>query len=785
MFRGIKQPTRPKTELALYTVVGLTILAPTLGGSTELWAQAILAIGSGLLFLVHPPKRSLGRLANCLFIALLAISITGFLPASLFSVPQWRTDLSQLGANLAQMHSPQPRLTLQWTGFLFLALVWSYYVVELSSGRRLRKRLCVIFALAVLCLSATLIVAFVTKQRVPFWPQTERFGFFPNRNQTSNVLSLGGIMIYALGLQAFQENRKQWWWWLVSLCIVCWALIINYSLAGIVLFFFGALALHLYWWRTAKDRRRPIVAIGGLLLLVALFIINGGATLTRFSHETPGLLSESGNLRWLIYKDAFHLLGKSPLFGIGLGNFRSIFAFNRLYSASESEAAHPESDWLWSAIDLGVIAPLIVLVLVCWWIKKCLPFDPGSIRLLRAAALICGCAFLVHGIFDVSGHRIGALWPALFLGSVAVHPQSEFKISPWIVPAFRVFGLVLVLIGLWWMSSFFGGAGLATTATQDEIRNEITSAIDREDYLAVPALADAGLQVAPLDWLLYYKRGLAEVALNIPHRLALRDFTISNYLNPLWPDLYFHQGEVWLSAGEIDLATTAWKETVQRGRDRAAGFYERMLGSSKDDPDLFERLRPLADENNRLLLIYIRYAGPFEFQNETERLISENRQIESFSQTELSQFFSEWYKKGNKLELATILEEHPNWKKAGWRVLARIYADYQDYRKAWETAEQFGTKPELPAVSSGGSLEDLGARFQLDRANLPDGLALYFAQLKKGQADAARATLSQLIAQPGAPDYLWYLEDQTWATKGDWQKAWNARARFEFKGNNP
>jgi hypothetical protein len=775
----IEDSNRLTKQVASYAVIGLTVLAPALGGSTELWAQASLAIATGLLLLVYPPRKSLGWIPNCLFSALLAISLIGFFPAKWFPIPQWRTDLLQLGAQLPPTRSPQPWLTLQWTSFLFLALVWSYYLAAFSWRRRRREKACVIYAVAVLCLSAALIVAFITKERVPFWPEVEQFGFFPNRNQTSNVLGLGGIMIYALALQSLQENRRYWWGWLVSLSIVCWALILNFSRAGIVLFFFGALALHLYWWFNAENRRQSLVAIGGLALLLTLFVINGGATLSRFGHETTGLLSESSNLRLPIYQDAFRLLEKSPLVGIGLGNFASVFGFNRVYSVLDKEAFHPESDWFWSAIDLGLIGPAIIFGLVCWWIKKCRPFDPGSIRLIRTGALICGCAFLAHGFFDVSGHRIGALWPALFLGSIAVHPNAEFKISKWITPLFRVFGFSLVLIGLWWMSSVFGGTTLPTTATQDQLRAEIVSAIDRNDYEAADRLSDEALEVGPLNWLAYYQRALAEVGLTNSRRAALRDFGISNYLYPFWPDLYLHQGEVWLGVGEIDLAFEVWKEGLRRTGDATGDLYARILNAAGADPEMRERLRQLIDNNHAYLLSFLGSASRFEFEIEIERLLSNDALVRSLSPNELQTILMMWYQKGNKLELAETLRMRPDWMRLGWKQLAQVYADNQDYRQAYETVAKFDPPPKLPAIQQDQPFEKLVARFQVNQNDVPNGLALYQAQLKQGQSDAALVTLQKLAAVPGSPKYLSYLEAQLWATAGQWQKAWEAVARYE------
>ena len=415
-----------------------------MGGSTELWAQGILAIGAGLLFILSPPRRSLGLIPNLSFAALFLVALTAFLPVTWFSLPDWWLDMLKLGATLPGTRSPQPWLTLQWTCFLLLALTWMYYLAAFEWGRRQRETACVAFGVAILALAAALTASFLINRRIPFWPDAREFGFFPNRNQTSNVLGLGGVMIYGLGLQRFQENRKHWWLWFASLSLVCWALILNYSRAGIILFFFGALAVHVFWWIGTRERRRPLVAFGGLALLVALFLVDGGATLLRFGKETAEFLSPSQNFRLLIYHDAIALISKSPLLGLGLGNFRPIFALNRNYSANISQAAHPESDWLWSAVDLGVIGLLLGLVLFVWWLKQCPPFNAGTSRLLRAAAMICGIAFAIHGIFDVSGHRLGALWPAIFFASIALHPGNEYRLSHVVPVIFRVIGAFLL-----------------------------------------------------------------------------------------------------------------------------------------------------------------------------------------------------------------------------------------------------------------------------------------------------------------------------------------------------
>jgi hypothetical protein len=516
-------------------------------------------------------------------------------------------------------------------------------------------------------------------------------------------------------------------------------------------------------------------------VLVALFLINGGATLARFGKETAEFFPT--NLRWSFYRDAFDLVAGSSILGNGLGNFRALFGFSRFDSVTASEAAHPESDWLWLAVDLGWPAVLLVIALFAWWISKCRPFDAGTSRLLRVGGLICGCGFAVHGIFDVSGHRPGAFWPAVFLGSIAVHPGIACRSSKMVATFFRVVGVVLIAVGIWWMSTVFGLKSLPVANEVESIKAETTGAIDRGDYNSVPSLAQNGLRIAPLDWLLYYKRAIAEVVLFQSHDLAVRDFEIARYLNRLWPDLPLYEGEAWLSVNEPDLAIDAWSEALRRAGDRAPNFYADMLRMINGDPVLLDRLHGLAVKNNSLLIVYLRTAGPFEFQLESERLLSDQTQLASFSPGQLSQFFGQWYKKGDKLALAETLQQHPEWKKVAWRQLAQVYADYGDYRAACETAQQFEAAPQIALADSSAPIEKLGADFFMDRANVHNGLALYFAQLKQGQTEAALATLQQMIASPNSPKYLSYLEAQLWMQKQDWQKAWAAWARFDFSAH--
>ena len=69
--------------------------------ATKLWAAASLAAATGLLFLIAPPKRSLGRLPNIAFAALIALALVAFLPSRWFPLFDWRSCVGETWSSTA------------------------------------------------------------------------------------------------------------------------------------------------------------------------------------------------------------------------------------------------------------------------------------------------------------------------------------------------------------------------------------------------------------------------------------------------------------------------------------------------------------------------------------------------------------------------------------------------------------------------------------------------------------------------------------------------------------
>ena len=190
---------------------------------------------------------------------------------------------------LDDTRSSQPWLTLQGCGLLVLGLSWGLYLLTLPWERedRIRAAEGLVFGISLLALTASL--AFLLRFHVPGWDQEENRGWFPNRNQTADVLALCGIVNYALIFDRFRKGKRVAYLLLLALVPIVTLLVISLSRAGILLFFGGLVAFHL--WPRGGARRGGAsikwvalsVALG--LGLLALFLTWGGQTLQRFEMQ--------------------------------------------------------------------------------------------------------------------------------------------------------------------------------------------------------------------------------------------------------------------------------------------------------------------------------------------------------------------------------------------------------------------------------------------------------------------------------------------------------------------
>lgn len=756
----------------------LPVLACFLGGATEKWAEGIIVAIVGGLLLLNPPRYSLGPLMHGLLLALLACAAVAFLPNKWFFLPAWRQALTDdFGIPLASTLSPQPWITLGCLLSLIAGLCWFYYVngqeVEIRAARRQLR----IFAIGVIVLAAMAVLLNRAHATLPFWHNQRGFGPFPNRNQTANLFGITSILIVACAYDPIRHHRKTWVFWLGGLAIVIAAIVLNFSRAGIAIVILGsAVWLAVFIFRSSKQGRIAI-SISALLLLLAALLLFGGQTLERFNLHGNGT-TVGGDFRWLIYQDTLALIHASPWAGIGLGNFDPVFAIFRDVSLGQNRALHPESDWLWLYAEVGWTAVVVVVIGLALLVRRCFPFVEGTNQWFRLAALIAAIIFALHGLFDVSGHRVGSVYAGIFLFGLSLRRPFERVARPWFVNFFRVLGLLLVLLGVTWVVATYrniplpGGIGVdveRSLAKSDNVGRQNTQTISH---------ATQGLVWAPLDWQLYFLRALGEIGAQ-KSSAALDDFRRARFLEPNSFEVPYQEGVAW-SPREPILTMTAWREALRRAGTQRPELFSRMLSSAMQlNPKVYAMLEDFGGGQADLALTYLARANGENFMAELNHLLDRDPGLQKVTPEQKQQIFDLWSDRGDLAQLRKSLEAHPDWRDFGWRGEAKFFAGQRNFEAAVGLTRRFTPRPSLPSAPTGLSIEQLQKESISNPGNYEAGCALFQQQLQANKIEDALVTVRRFTSRKEAPPYFYFLEAEGWSAKANWERAWNAWQEYE------
>jgi O-Antigen ligase len=761
-------------------VPALPVLACFLGGATVKWSEGIVVALFGLMLLVQPPKVSWGPALNIILLALLAAAATAFLPANWFLHPAWRTVLVEdFGIKLPGTLSPQPWISLGCFLSFLAGLSWLYYVSTLDLELRDVRTQLRFFAFGVACLAVLCIALHYAHTALSFWHNARGFGPFPNRNQTANLFGLTAVVILACGQEDIRKGRKRWIFWLVALAVIVWGIVLDFSRAGVLLLVAGSgLWLGAFALRKGSAARIAL-GVSALLVLLTAMLLFGGQTLERF-HLRAGDTGVTTDLRWAIFRDAFRVIAASPWCGIGLGNFDEVFALFRDASLTTARTIHPESDWFWLWVELGWPALVLTIVGIVFFVRRVFPLREGTNQRFRVAALIAALLFALHGIVDVSGHRVGTAFAALFLFGLAVRRPAELRRSLAVPIAFRLVGLTLLVAGSAWVFATRYEKPLPGAVGVENEMSLATAANQGRNFTETIEGTTRALGWAPLRWQIYFLRALGKVGARLPATDAASDFRRARFLEPNVYEVPFQEGNAWVGANQPALALDAWREALRRAGPQRAGVYRAMLTiAGPSNPRVRQGLEEFGLVHHDLTLVLLEVSGGAPFMSAVQRFLENDPALETMTAQEKMTLFKYWADRGDAAALVRAVETHPDWVPYAWHGLAKYQAAQKNFRAAMELVRRYGESPSLPPVAQNTSIDQLRQTLHANPDNYGLGFQLYHAQMEQGLVDEALLTVRHFTDLPGAPRYFHFLEAEAWAAKDDWERAWKAREKFD------
>ena len=114
-----------------------------------------------------------------------------------------------------------------------------------------------------------------------------------------------------------------------------------------------------------------------------------------------------------------------------------------------------------------------------------------------------------------------------------------------------------------------------------------------------------------------------------------------------------------------------------------------------------------------------------------------------------------------------------------WPAVAKYYASQKNYRAAFELARRRTEAPKLPSAATTAALGELEQLYRAHPDNYETGLQLYREQTRLGRNDDALMTTRHFTEHAGAPRYFYFLEAESWAAKGNWERAWETWEKFQ------
>ncbi len=740
----------------------------------------------GAQFFPRVAAGSCGWKINATFLAFALCALVSFLPQTWFFTPDWRTALTNdFGIALPATVTPQPWLTAGGFASLVAGLCWLYRVSAQELELRVARFQLQLFASGIVAIAALSILLYLTHHSIPSWNNPRNFGPFLNRNQTADLFGVTSVLILASAQDDIRHGRKRWILWAIALSIVITAICLNFSRAGIVILvaasaiWIATVALRLDAPTRAGAACRISLAVSFLLLLVSALLVAGGETVARFHLEKSAGTDISSDFRWSIFRDTWQLIRSSPWVGVGLGNFESIFAIFRDASRGTTRSLHPESDWLWVWSELGWVAvPLILLgaVLLVWRVA---PLQVGTNQRFRLAALIGALMFALHGLVDVSGHRVGTAYSAMFLLGLSLHRPTQLQMSKTISWIFRILGVAFLVIGLSWTIAWRSMAMLPGAVGVGNAKQLAVVASRGHNFGEAINLTNRALDWAPLDWELYYLRATAEIGQREPAQKALDDFRRARFLEPNSESVPLQEGFVWLRV-RPDLALMAWREALRRaGPERKDIFRTIMFTAKLRDPAARQIIRQLAFSEHDLALVYFAQLNAEEFRPAFSKFFDADPDLVAMKPEEKRELFQLWDSRGDINVLIAAVNKHPDWLQFTWRTVAKYRGSSGDFRGACELMQKFDSNVVFPPEERGQSIEQLRERVYRNTNNFSAAYTLYRQQMNRGSIDDALGTIRHFTVTRKPPAYFHLLEAQAWAAKNNWERSWNAWTKFE------
>ncbi|WP_269540955.1 O-antigen ligase family protein [Cerasicoccus fimbriatus] len=777
----------PATPLKHFlTVIGLFALV-LLSGGRYLWVEGSFVALIGLLLVACPPLVSLDKKMDWIVLGIVAVACFSFVPSGIltflpdlfFGRASWWKEINQSGAELPVTMSTQPLKSLEALLLLIAVLSYVYLLANARFQIQDRTRLLLTFVIMGGVLAGVVVYGDSTGLQYFNTDRAASFSFFDNRNQTSILMVMIGVISLGLAYYCFAQNKIVGLICGLAFLSATLAISVSLSRAGMLLFVLGCgvwviLRFTVFGGQGAVKFVVPLVAFS-----FSMMLITGQQTLSRFNTWLGEENSMFEDFRWGIYRDSLAMVANQPATGVGLGNFAAVFPHYRNESLSPEPIIHPESDWMWLASEMGVLGFSLFAMLIVFMYWMLLEFGEDRLASVRTAAVVAASVFLVHTFFDVSGHQLGVVLIAIWLfrmGFPYLLKSPSCLIPVWV---WRGVGVVLVLSGSVWITADLTGLMLHSSVVKRELPDRVTAAMEAGSSAEIGEDIETGLTFLPMDWELYLQRGQYNLYLQNDTAAARKDFQIARTIEPNLVAPSFYEGQVWLPRS-THYAYEAWKDALTRQSQNPGELHHRIILASRQNPRFSRDLDRLSQLDPMFRTNYLLSLMPDEFLLTLSAELKRDPKLSFYTPAQRASIMNMWLERGDAGQLIRFLEANPDAAPNSWYYRASALGRMGNYPAAIELAKQFAPVPQIPAMES-LTVRDVGEQRAIFASRPNDvvrGGILLQTQLNQNDTDGARWTIEQLLKMEKPPPYAYYYQGELSRLNKDYKEAWAGWKRY-------
>ncbi len=748
-----------------------------LGGGTSLAIKSLIFLALGLFILYRPPQTVSFREIDVFVIALVVLSWVQFLPKSFFAEATWASKLCEdYGIRLSPTVSVQVWVSLESYLSLLAALAFFYICMNQNISYSTRVRSLWALALGGAALGMTVIIGNYFQWNYPFAKAAAVFSFFPNRNQTSNILCLSAFISFCLFIKAFHKKQNRFALLALSASLIAFfALVYCLSRASLIFFFLGLMI-----WVCLQERRRkgfiPFRYLVPLLMIfISFWLISSGENLNRFLQVWSR--SSEVDFRFLIFKDALTFIGEQIWTGVGLGNFQYVFPQLREHSVLYGKVLHPENDWLWTCSELGLGFTLVLFAGVLYSLFKILENHPSDRIAYRSIAFIAVLVFLLHTFADVPGHRLGTVFYAIFLFALSssYHERVESLIP---VSIFRCVAFVLVSGGFLGLGSIFLKWPLCCETRAHYYKETVLKALQSHHLNQALDTIEKAKSSFPLQPKWYFQEAQVQLRFNKNYILAKKAFAQARALDPHSVYLPLQEGVSWIPY-DLDLAFKAWQVALNLDNYSKDSTWRFILNSASG-PRYKEHLSLLSKTHSGFRAFYLMHLEPSVLEEEIQYDLLKDPKLSYIEEKDRFNILMTWAGGPHPHSVLGVLDQSPHIVSQTWRIYAKAYYTLGFFEAASRLLDKNIETPQWPVLhyAQSNKLEELEFRSSFNSKDTILALALLKMYIERDKYAKALAVIRHLESLEYASPLLEYWKGKLFYYQGQYQDSAEAYQEF-------